>query len=96
LYKSRHGLHWLMCQEVWDGPPPLKHAIFGADEVGEDLGDGPAHVTIPQDVSWVANAPAPLSVSDLLRRYDGKRMEELSIYPGKLGVRPVLVRGFQA
>ena len=71
-----------MCQEVWDGPPPLKHAIFGADEVGEDLGYGPARMTTPGDVTRVASALAALSVRDLLRRYDGKRMEELSIYPG--------------
>lgn len=40
IHKSWHGLHWLLCQDARDGPEPLKHAVLGGEEIGEDLGYG--------------------------------------------------------
>lgn len=82
LHKSWHGLHWLICQDAWEGPFPLKHALFGAEEVGEDLGYGPAQLSPPETVQQVARALEELDARSLMARFDGARMAELEIYPG--------------
>jgi len=82
LHKSWHGLHWLICQSPWDGPEPLRHAILGGHEVGEDVGYGPARTVDPQTVRQVAAALASLSAAQIMKRYDAREMEEADIYPG--------------
>jgi hypothetical protein len=82
LHKSWHALHWLMCQSPSEGPEPLRSAIVGGEEFGQDLGYGPARLVEPSKVREVADALALLSASQLMKRYDGKKMEELAIYPG--------------
>ncbi len=82
LHKSWHGLHWLICQDAWQGPEPLRFALLGADEVGEDLGYGPPSMSSPQVVASVALELGRLSEAVLLERFDGPKMEELEIYPG--------------
>ena len=85
LHKSWHGLHWLICQDAWEGPVPLRYALFGGDEVGEDLGYGSAQVSPPARVGQVAAALNALDAGIVLARYDGRRMDELDIYPGGWG-----------
>src|SRR5262245_43187400 len=58
IHKSWHGLHWLLCQSAWDGPEPLKHAVLGGQEIGEDLGYGPARLVDGAKVRAVAEALA--------------------------------------
>src|SRR6185312_399033 len=61
IHKSWHGLHWLLCQEPWDGPEPLKHAVLGGQEIGEDMGYGPARLVDATTVRAVAEALANIS-----------------------------------
>lgn len=82
LHKSWHGLHWLICQSEWEGPEPLKHAILGGEEIGDDLGYGPARIVEPPTVRQVSTALATLSAAQILKRYDGKAMDAADIYPG--------------
>lgn len=83
LHKSWQGLHYLVAQDPWEGTPPLRHAVLGDVEVFGDLaGYGPAKVNAPETVRQIAEALAALSDADLMRQFDGKRMEELKIYPG--------------
>ena len=82
LHKSWHGIHWLLCQHPWEGPLPLKHTLFGQEEIGEDLGYGPARLNAPSEVLEVEKALRALSDAELMRRYDPKKMDELEIYPG--------------
>ena len=87
LHKSWHGLHWLISQDPWEeGPLPLKNAIFGEAEIGEDLtGYGPPKLNSPERVQEIERALAALSATDLIGRFNGKRMDELEIYPGNFG-----------
>lgn len=82
LHKSWHGLHWLLCQSAWEGPEPLRNAILGGEEVGDDLGYGPARLVQPETVREVADALALLSASQVMKRYDAKAMDAAEIYPG--------------
>jgi len=54
----------------------------GGEEVGEDLGYGPARLIGPADTAAFANFIGALSVDELKARLDGPRMAALGIYPG--------------
>jgi len=82
LHKSWHGLHWLMCQSVWEGPEPYRSAILGGEEIGDDIGYGPPRLVEPRQVEEVARALSALSASQLMQRFDGEAMERQDIYPG--------------
>ena len=83
LYKSWQGLHYLIAGDPWEGRPPLHHAVLGGTEIGGDLaGYGPARVNDPEQVRQIGAALAALSDAELMRQFDGARMEELKIYPG--------------
>jgi hypothetical protein len=82
LHKSWHGLHWLMCQSVWEGPEPYRSAILGGEEIGEDMGYGPPRLVEPAKVEEVARALSMLSVAQVMKRYDARMMENQEVYPG--------------
>jgi hypothetical protein len=84
LHKSWHGLHWLICQDAWqDGEPPLKYAILGEEEMGADLtGYGAPTLNTPDRVREIDRALGALGAAEVMRRFDGPRMEEIEIYPG--------------
>ncbi len=39
--KEWHGIHFLLTGEPWPVDHPLGMAIFGADDIGDNLGYGP-------------------------------------------------------
>jgi hypothetical protein len=80
IHKSWHGLHWLLCQEAWDGPEPLKHAVLGGEEIGEDLGYGPARLVDAATVRAVAAALAVTSRETLRQRFNPAAMAAAQIY----------------
>jgi hypothetical protein len=46
-----------------------------------DVGYGPARVFLPAEVRAIDNALKKVSGQDLVSRFDGRRMNELEIYP---------------
>lgn len=82
LHKSWHGIHWLLCEDPWEGPEPLRYTVFGREAVGEDAGYGPAQLIEPAEVSGIARLLAALDSAELVRRYDARRMDKAEIYPG--------------
>jgi len=81
LEKSWHVLHYLLTGKAEEAPPPLGNAILGGEEIGEDLGYGPARILTPQQVREVAAALASISKDDLRWRFDLKAMMAARIYP---------------
>ena len=80
VHKDWHGLHFLLARDAWGGEPPLDFIVAGGEEVGEDLGYGPARWF---DEDGVREIDVALShVGDVLAAYDGAAMESLEIYPG--------------
>lgn len=80
--KAWHGLHFLLTGSSTDTKPPLGAAILGGQEVGEDLGYGPARYLSPAEVAAVADALDQVTHADLDIRYDPSAMEGEKIYPG--------------
>ena len=81
LDKAWHGIHWLLTGETWGGEEPLGLAIIGGEDIGPDLGYGPACFVTPSDVQAVAAALADLTEEELARRYDPPAMDAQHIYP---------------
>jgi hypothetical protein len=78
IEKAWHGLHFLFTSTADDGAEPACYIVKG----GEDLDDeGFGRALRPEQVSHFADFLTTLTVADLERRYDAKRMTALEIYP---------------
>jgi hypothetical protein len=83
LDKAWHGVHYLLCGLVDEGPTIESQAIAGGTEFGEDLGYGPARYHRPKRVAEIAAAFARDGLeAEMIARFDPARMKALSIYPG--------------
>ena len=79
--KAWHGLHFLLTGSAWEGSFPLNFIVAGGEEVGDDLGYGPARGLTSAEVRTVDAALQPLAPDELGQRFDAERMTELQIYP---------------
>jgi hypothetical protein len=85
--KSWDALSFLLTgysqQDLDSATAPLSWTIFGNGVVDPDLdlGYGPIRYLTPEEVQAVHQAIAPLSVADLMERYDAEKMNALDIYP---------------
>lgn len=80
--KSWHAIHFLLCNQAWEGKPPLGNVVLGGTPLGEeDVGYGPARFLTPKEVQQASEALAKISVKELLSRFDGKAMDKAEIYP---------------
>ena len=77
-----HGIHWLLTGTAYDAESPAGQAIFGGDAVGDDLGNGPAHLIDAGTVKKISAALKPVKAADLAARVDIGAMREADIYPG--------------
>jgi hypothetical protein len=79
--KEWHGIQFLLTGEPWPVSNPLGMAIFGADEIGDNLGYGPARTLSVEQVKEVAIKLSETSTEVLRGRYDVRAMTEGMIYP---------------
>jgi hypothetical protein len=79
--KAWQGLHFLLTGSAWEGSFPLNFIVAGGEEVGDDLGYGPARGLTSGDVRTIDAALQPLAPDELGQRFDAERMTELQIYP---------------
>ena len=79
--KAWHGLHFLLTGTAWEGDFPLNFIATGGQEVGDDLGYGPARALTSSEVQKIDAALEPLRPGELAERFDAARMTELDIYP---------------
>jgi hypothetical protein len=80
LDKSWHVLHYLLTGSAWDGPMPAAALLSGGREVGEDLGYGPARALNAQETKAFAQFLSTQSESQLVKKIDVAKMEQLEIY----------------
>jgi hypothetical protein len=84
--KAWHLIHFLLTGTEWEGAEPLRSAVLGGDEIGdEDVGYGPARAMMPAKVSEVSQALDGISAETLWKRFDLEMVEDLEIYPGWTG-----------
>jgi len=82
LGKAFHGVHFLLSGSAEAGERPLDFLLVGGREVGdEDVGYGPGRVFRAREVSEIHDALRGWTASELRRRFDPVRMNELDIYP---------------
>ena len=79
--KEWHGIQFLLTGEPWPMSNPLGMAIFGADEIGENLGYGPARTLTVEQVKEVTTKLSETSTIVLRGRYDVQAMTKEMIYP---------------
>ena len=83
LDKAWHCLHYLLTGSAQGGDGPLAFILSGGAPVGEeDLGYGPPRVFRPLEAAAVADALSKIEPASLMVRFDLKKLEKLSIYPG--------------
>jgi hypothetical protein len=82
LEKSWHGLHFLLTGSAGGGGEPLGFLLEGGEEVGEDLGYGPARLFPPETVRQLDVSLAGISEDELWNRFDPESMEAEGVYPG--------------
>jgi hypothetical protein len=82
LEKAWHGLHYLLTTRGGDGADSLGFLLEGGEEIGEDLGYGPARLFAPDVVRQLHGALDGISEEELWTRFDPESMEEQEIYPG--------------
>jgi hypothetical protein len=80
LHKEWHSLHYLLTGTAWDGDEPYCYLVKGGEEIGDDLGYGPARVLKPNQVKSFCDALSKVSAEDLKKRYKPEQMEEEEIY----------------
>ncbi|WP_041364190.1 YfbM family protein [Methylomonas methanica] len=66
---------------------PLSWAILGGEEVGEDIGYGPARVLEPQQVKTFAAALASIDQKAFESKYNPAAMQAADIYLSDMCVR---------
>lgn len=84
LDKSWHGLLYVLTGvNVWEEAHPLSQLLFSGQLIDEeqDLGYGPAHDLLPDEVKYLNEMLKTISVEDLKARFDPAKMNELEIYP---------------
>ena len=80
--KAWHLTHFLLTGEAWEGAEPLRNAVLGGTEIGEeDVGYGPARYLTPAQVREVGAALKPISPQQLWSRFDLQAVQNAEIYP---------------
>ena len=80
--KSWHAIQFLLTGEPWEGELPLRNAVMGGTELGdEDVGYGPARALTPAEVQAVSVALAAISGDELWARFDASAFARAEIYP---------------
>lgn len=80
LHKSWHMLHYLFTGTAWEGDAPAATLLLGGQEVGEDMGYGPARVLPVADTAEFAKYLDGLDLEKLYERLDAAAMRALEIY----------------
>jgi hypothetical protein len=81
MEKEWHGIQFLLTGEPWPISNPLGMVIFGENDIGQDLGYGPARTLTVEQVKEVAAKLSEISTEILRGRYDVRAMTEEKIYP---------------
>lgn len=79
--RSWHGIHFVLTGSAEGGEGPLAAAVFGGEEIGDDIGYGPARLLMPQEVQAVASALLDLGPEAFESRYDPEALTAEGIYP---------------
>ena len=82
LDKSWQVIHFMLTGFPYEGMPPLCHAIFGQEPIGEeDVGYGPALGTSSKVVSAISDALSKISEDEFCKMFNPESIAKADIYP---------------
>lgn len=81
LDKNWHGLHFLLTGTAWDGEYPLSFICTGGEELGGDLGYGPARLVNAEDVVLLKVELDKRSGEDIRKAFSKSAFKAAEIYP---------------
>jgi hypothetical protein len=79
--KEWGGIQFLLNGDPDSTKGPYGQVIFGGQEIGPDMGYGPARVLNAKQVAEIASHLQTLSADSLRSRYDASAMTRMMIYP---------------
>lgn len=79
--KAWNGIHYLLTGTSNEGEGPLALAIKGGQEIGDDMGYGPARFLLPEEVQAVAQALERLTLEQLKKGFKPDAMTTGGVYP---------------
>jgi hypothetical protein len=79
--KAWHGIHFMLTGRQYGGEEPLALAVLGGEDIGEDMGYGPARWLTAEQVQAVAQALEELSMEQFKARFAPAAMTAANIYP---------------
>jgi len=85
--KAWHCIHFMLCGRAGTNSNPLSMAVLGGEEIGDDVGYGPARILQPDQVRIVATALAPIDAAAFNARFVPQAMQEAEIYLSDMCVR---------
>jgi hypothetical protein len=87
LDKSWHAMHYLLTGTAGEAEGAQAAAILGGEELGPDMGVGPARFLTQRQVQDVSIALSGVTEATLAARYDPRDMDAQRIYPGGIWER---------
>jgi hypothetical protein len=81
LEKAWHGLHYLLTGHASGGPQPLSFIFAGGQDIGVDLGYGPARLLSARFVKDLDSSLSELTINEIWLRFDPAKMSKEGIYP---------------
>jgi hypothetical protein len=88
LHKSWQVLHYLLTGTPDAGRAPLNLLLVGGEELGDDVGYGPARLIAPGDVEAFATALDALDDATLMARLDLPGMAAAGVYCADISADP--------
>ena len=84
LGKSWHGIHFLLTGSEYEGEKPYCYLLSESQEIGEDLGYGPARILTSEQANEFSACLENIDEADFKSRYDRHKqdMDKKDIYPG--------------
>lgn len=87
LDKAWHAIHYLLTGRVDPDRSVASKVIWGDEDIGPDLGYGPARLLGPAQVRAVAKLLAATPPATLRKRYRPQKMTEQGVYPDVIWAR---------
>jgi Domain of unknown function (DUF1877) len=87
LDKAWHGIHYLLTGSSEPNSTLASKVIMGGEDIGPDLGYGPAQLLKPDDVKAIAKLLEETSPDVLQKRFEPKEMTRVGIYPAVIWER---------
>ena len=81
LDKAWHAIHFTLNGKTWEGEGPLFLAVLGGEEVGEDIGYGPARYLVPEHVKAVSAALSAVTPEVFGDQFNPSALAAAEIYP---------------